>query len=1307
MNTFEITIQRKTGQHWPLVVRHQPGTGALALWSRGTLELDTKKLETLPPTSREFGQALGKAVFRDDIRDAFVRAAAEAQAANDTLRVLLFIEAEDLRHLHWEQLHAPLDRGWDYLLLNQSTPFSLYLPSQIERRFPPIGRRDLRALVLVAGPEELAGDYGLGPFDVAATVASLRAALCEIPADVLASVPDAAGPPTLEALVEQLIAGHHTLLHIVAHGAYNAEKDETVVYFPRDSKRGPVRTGELIERLSRLDRLPQFTFLSTCESADPQAETGLGGLAQRLVRDLGMPAVLAMTDQVSIPTAEALASAFYARLRQHGEIDRALGEATGTLQGRFDVTVPALFSRLGGRPLFSDTLDRPLTAEEVRFGLDRLPALVTQRAPVLTTDSAALADRLRTSLGADPAALSAETRREFDLNLNALNQLCTEILDISFNALALGQDPPAYDERCPFLGLMAFKPDDKEFFFGREALVAKLAEKLKAHNFLAVLGPSGSGKSSLAFAGLVPALGLPWVSLTPGGDPSAALAVVTDEHRLVIVDQFEELFTLAGDDSARQAFIAKMLDLARTRKVVLTLRADFWGEIARYAALKDEMQAHQELVPPMTPDELRQAIERQAEKVGLRFEADLSEDILDDVQDEPGAMPLLQHALLLLWGRRHGRWLRQDEYRALGGIQKAIAKTADELYESLPRAEQERVRDIFMHLARLDEESSEEARDTRRRVALDELVPAGKSPEATLALVKQLADARLVVTGQAPGGEQTVEVAHEAIIRHWPRLRTWLDENRQDLLLHARLADAACQWRILDHDPGALLRGVRLERARSLAQSHPDWITRSEREYLDLSLENAHREAAQVQRLRLARRNQLVFGGAAALLVLGLVALLGFNGFFAPSRMGGIFNVAVADFGQITPDGQLESSEAAKQISRWAIAYLRESLQDDPNVEIWPRKGGPLDRTRIGLVTSTDAGDKAAGINASLIYFGEIRSSGSQAELSLGFYIAPQFEYRFEDIQGSYAPGRPIRIADLSNPGPSVQAELEKQSALIARLTLGLTQVQLGNSEQALRAFEQAAQADPASAVAQFFIGRESLFLANQLPGQGETYQQAAESAFEKSIALDGEYARAYIGLGSVFTDRAADLLDDALTSGQPPDPQAFVFIEQAIQSYQSALDLEPDPVKYGNPVAEVARMALGHAYQLQGTAAALGGDAPAALSAFKRAATLLDEARLAFEASLPDNESHRRYLAQVYEYLGETRQWQGYAHELASEYPEARQAYEQALAAYQQCIAQAEDTPDLIIREQIVGLYCQPYALDTQSQLEIFNGEQ
>jgi len=1302
VNTFEITIQRKVDQDWPLVIRHIPGEHALALWSRGKLEIDPQKLDGLSPTSRAFGESLGKALFRDDIRDAFVRAVAEAKSAGDALRVLLFVEAEDLRSLHWEQLHAPLDRGWDYLLLNQATPFSLYLPSQIERRFPPIGRRDLRALILVAGAEELDGDWGLDPFDVDATVASVRAALGEIPSDVLASTPDALASPSLDTLSEHLVGGKYTLLHIVAHGAYNTKRDETALYFPKEGRRGPVTSSELIERLSRMERLPQFTFLSTCESANPQAESGLGGLAQRLVRELGMPAVLAMTDKVSIPTAQALASTFYARLREHGEVDRALSEALGTLQGRYDVTVPALFSRLGGRPLFSDTLDRPLTDAEIRFGLDQLPALVKQHAPVLMAESEALVAKVNAHLGVDESALSAESQRERGQNLNALNQLCTEVLDMSFNALALGGTPPAYDERCPFPGLMAFRPEDREFFFGREALVEKLQNRLKAHNFLAVLGPSGSGKSSLVLAGLVPALDRAWAYLTPGSNPLGELDAVKDDQRLVVVDQFEELFTLTSDESVRQEFVTRLLDLAKTHQVVITMRADFWGEVARYTALKDEMQNHQELVAPMSADELHRAIDRQAEKVGLRFEADLGEDILDDVQDEPGAMPLLQHALLLLWQRRHGRWLRSDEYRIIGGVQKAIAGTADSLYESLAPTEQERVRDIFMRLTRLDEEPAPKVnRDTRRRVDLEELLPAGNDPAQTIALVKKLADARLVVTSKsADGKEQFVEVAHEALIRHWPRLSNWLDENRHDLLLHQGLTQASNQWRKLEQDSGALYRGVRLQQTLELAIQHPDWITQAEREFLDASRENARKE------LR-ARRMQYILSGAAALLVVGLaVVLLAVNGFFAPRQMYGIFNVAVADFGEVGADGQVGASKTGQQISAWAVNYLNETLQDDANVQIWPNQGGLFNRTTVGLVTPAGASGTASDIHANLIFYGSIDSGHSPAQLTLGFYVPPQFDSPLQEIQGNHSPGRPIRIADLANPAPSVQPELKKQTSVIAWLTLGLTQVQLGNSEQALQDFNKATEIDPQSPMVQFFIGRENLFLADRHPDQRETYRQAAEDAFQKAITLDSQYARAYIGLGSVYEDRAADLIDNALQSGQPVDPGTNQLTEQAIQTYQKVLDLNPATADYGNPVVDVARMALGNAYRQQGTTAYLQGDNPGALKSLEQALATLEDARRSFEASVKEDESHRRYLTQVYEYLGETYQWQGLASEVAFDYPAAIQSYQQSLVSYQLCIAQAENAPDQIVQD-IVGRYCQPRATEIQNLYDTLIGEQ
>lgn len=847
MNTFELTIHNKHEGYWPVVVREQAGAAALTLWANGVFDLDLKQLDLLLPADNQYGTLLGKNLFRDEVRDAFARAMAEAKTANESLRVLLIVEADDLRGLHWEQLCAPLDRGWDYLLLNQGTPFSLYLPSQIERRFPPIGHRDLRALILVAGPEELSGDYGLDSFDVAATTQSIQNALGDIPYDVLASVGGASGQPTLNALCEHLTAGRHTLLHIVCHGVYQKGSGETILYFPQDESKGPIPATELIERLSRLDRLPYFTFLSTCESADPQAEVGLGGLGQRLVRDLGMPAVLAMTDRVSIATAEALASAFYVRLREHGEVDCALSEALAGLQGRYDVTVPALFSRLGGRPLFSDVLDRSLTEAEIRFGLEQLRDQVTRRAPILRSDFDRPAKTIESGLGADPKSLSPEARREQEAALEALNQLCSEALDLSFNALALGQKAPDYDARCPFRGLYPFRAEDREFFFGRKALVDKLASRLIEHSFLAVLGPSGCGKSSLVLAGLAPALEarcpvLKMAYIQPGSEPLAQLEAAlanarrgSDEPHLVVVDQFEELFTLCRAENQRQGFIEHMLALARTHEVVVTMRADFWGECAAYPALRDEMQAHQELVGPMNAAELREAMEKQADHVRLRFEVGLSEDVLEDVQGEPGAMPLLQHALLLLWNRRHGRWLRWEEYLAIGGIKQAIAHTADEVYAGLAAYEKERMRDIFVRLTRLEDEQSQgEVRDTRRRVGLAELVPAGSDPDATVALVKRLADARLVVTGvNAASGQEEVEVAHEALIRHWPRLRGWLDEDRAGLRLREGLREAALEWEAYQRDDTYLVhRGGRLEDAEESSKQPRFVLNELEQAYL-------------------------------------------------------------------------------------------------------------------------------------------------------------------------------------------------------------------------------------------------------------------------------------------------------------------------------------------------------------------------------------------------------------------------------------------------------------------------------------------
>lgn len=359
METFEIDVLPKSGSGWPLITKHKQANDPVRD-VEGTLALDDEQLQELNGLSQlpqDYGVFLGRVLFRDRVRIAFDTALARRK---ERLRVLLTMRAKDreLTRLHWEWLCAPIDGRWLPLALDQRTPFSINIATAPERDFPSIGPRDLRALVLVACPQLAC----LAPFDVKATVQSLREALAaaDIPCDVLAMadgtvVEGAIGPPTLRRLCRQLTdrKQRYTLLHIACHG--KVADGETVLYWEPDADadrpRSWVKATALINQLGKVETLPHFIFLSTCESASPEAEGVMGGLAQRLVRELGLPAVVGMTGRIRIKTAQVLAEAFYRQLRASGEIDTALAEAAAGLQ-RHDISVPALFSRLGGQPLF-------------------------------------------------------------------------------------------------------------------------------------------------------------------------------------------------------------------------------------------------------------------------------------------------------------------------------------------------------------------------------------------------------------------------------------------------------------------------------------------------------------------------------------------------------------------------------------------------------------------------------------------------------------------------------------------------------------------------------------------------------------------------------------------------------------------------------------------------------------------------------------------------------------------------------------------------------------------------------------------
>ena len=918
----------------------------------------------------------------------------------------------------------------------------------------------------------------------------------------------------------------------------------------------------------------------------------------------------------------------------------------------------------------------------------------------------------------------------------------------------------------PFQGMQYFDEKDADRFFGREVLVAKIVGRLTDTRFLTIVGASGSGKSSVVRAGVIPALrrgerladgSMPPTNsgqwdiriFTPTAHPLDALAgslttesesisamtnLRTDlaqnpqalimvarrllaqngrKHLLLVIDQFEEVYTQCRQEEERQAFIENLLqavnpDDRQPITILLTLRADFYVQLSLHDRLRELVSQNQEFIGAMSRDELVRAILQPAALGNWKVQEGLVDVMLDDLGNEPGALPLLSHALLETWKRRRGRVLTLSGYVASGGVHGAIAQTAETVFRQRLTSEQQPIaRMIFIKLAEMGKGSL----DTRRRATFSELITRSIDITTIEVVLAILTDARLVTIGtMEPGETRVVEVSHEALIREWTTLRDWLNENREDLILHRQLTEDTNDWLKLNRDAGALYRGMRLQQALQWGESNLDLISLSEQEFLEASQKVAREEQNQIRRLARARRMQIGLGSMAILLVAGIViVLLAANDAFAPREMNGVFNIAVAEFGEIGSDGQIRTSKAGQQISGWAVNYLREQLKDDPNILIWPNQGNLFDRTRVKLATPETAEAVAEDIKASILLYGYVDTRENPSQLVLKFWIAPQANYRFEDIQGNFSVGEPIRVVDLDNPGISVQGELGRQSSAIAWVGIGLAQEQLGQSEDALQAFQRAAEFAPQSEVIQFFLGREYLFLSERQPDRREEYWQAAEGALQEALRLNDQYARTYIALGALYFKQAATSLEAASSSGQGVDPQATEWIQQSIDAFQTVLELKPDSEEYGNPIQDVARSALGNAYRLKGSLASDLGDQASALDSLEQAIQTLEMVRPVFEQSVQQHESYRRYLAQVYEHLGEAYEWQGYIFELEQDYPKALGSYEKALAAYSECIAQGDPslTSDLIIQNDIVGQFCQPYHQQTKEIYDALKGAQ
>ncbi|MFF5553938.1 WD40 repeat domain-containing protein [Streptomyces olivaceoviridis] len=452
----------------------------------------------------------------------------------------------------------------------------------------------------------------------------------------------------------------------------------------------------------------------------------------------------------------------------------------------------------------------------------------------------------------------------------------------------LGRTEDGQSAEPPYKGLVRFETGDSDRFFGRDRLTADLLDLLLRQRFAAVFGPSGSGKSSLLRAGLIPALqrtqmldlGLAALCiLTPGPHPARTHAWVLDPDAtrpgtpgadtFVIVDQFEEVFTLCHDPAERTRFLDLLLTARQPEsrlRVLIAVRADFYGRCAEHHGLADALRDANLLVGPMTPAELRDAIVKPATAAGLTVERALTSRLVEEVAHAPGGLPLLSHVLMETWRRRRGKTMTLASYQAAGGIEGAVAKTAEDTYRQFTEAQAAAARRILLRLVAPGDGTP----DTRRPTHQDELeVSRGQENEQeseTGHVLRAFTRSRLLTLDGS-----TVELAHEALLTAWPRLRGWIEQDRERLRVHRELTDAAHAWEELGRDPGALYRGNRMTTAQEHFSGGPAAdLTDLEHTFLTASL-TAHDQEVHAA-TRVSRRLRLLTASLSILLALAVTA---------------------------------------------------------------------------------------------------------------------------------------------------------------------------------------------------------------------------------------------------------------------------------------------------------------------------------------------------------------------------------------------------------------------------------------------------
>ncbi|MBL1129478.1 MAG: hypothetical protein D8M54_13340 [Chloroflexi bacterium] len=567
-----------------------------------------------------------------------------------------------------------------------------------------------------------------------------------------------------------------------------------------------------------------------------------------------------------------------------------------------------------------------------------------------------------------------EAQNLLDFWSNEIYHLTQEDIAATLVEYDPAQAPELDDALCPYIGLDPFDTAVHNLFFGREPLIKSMVERLANNRFLALSGPSGSGKTSLVLAGLLPALqagelggSQEWLylpPLIPGSDPIASLirllrtadntagwvsettnqllsnpATLADlinrraqgRRALFFVDQFEEIFTLCQDQARRQTLIDALLHLVQSPEnnhlLVLTMRTDLESNLLRMAEFHAAFAGAQLRVTTMNATELRQAIQQPAELVGLKFEDGLVEQLVSDVLGEPAALPLLQFTLLKLWEKRERNRVTWQAYTELGGGRDALANSADRLYNNLNPAEQRIARRILLKMVR----PTQGLDVVRNRIQRQQLYEPTLGQARVDYVVSHFARERLIrlTPGETPETDQ-LEIAHEALVRNWPRLIGWLEEDRVALRHRLRLTEMAEQWDVLGQDESALLRGLVLEEA----QQYLD-LNELEKAFVAASVtavkqEEIAREAARQRELDQARQ----FARRLSLLVVALAfVFLIALGLAVLARQNAIEAEQNAQIAQDNAATAVANEQAAQDAQGTAVANANIAAQNQATAE--------------------------------------------------------------------------------------------------------------------------------------------------------------------------------------------------------------------------------------------------------------------------------------------------------------------------------------------------------------------------------------